>query len=72
MPYAPPHSFSMNPVDELQRLPGTTQGVAMESLTVDLSDVSTTLHADSDVNAGKALLSQQQQRLQELKGEDTN
>jgi hypothetical protein len=44
----------------------------MESLTVDLSDVSTTLHADSDVNAGKALLSQQQQRLQELKGQDTN
>ena len=49
------------------RFPGTTQVVSVEeSLTVDLSDVSTTLHTDSDVNSGKALLSQQQQRLKEL------
>lgn len=35
-------------------------------LTVDLCDMSTTLHSDSDVDASKSLLTQQQHGLQEL------
>lgn len=36
-------------------------------LTIDLCDVSTTLHSDSDVNSSEALLAQQQHWLQKLK-----
>lgn len=36
-------------------------------LTIDLCDVSTTLHSDSDVNSSKAFLAQQQDWLQKLK-----
>lgn len=39
-------------------------------LTVDLCDTSTTLHSDSDVNASKALLTQQQHWLQKLQGQN--
>lgn len=35
-------------------------------LTIDLSNVSTTLHSDSDVNASKSLLPKQQHWLQKL------
>lgn len=35
-------------------------------LTIDLRNVSTTLHSDSDVNASKTLLPKQQHRLQKL------
>lgn len=38
-------------------------------LTVDLCDASSTLHPDSDVNAGEALLPQQQHWLQKLQGQ---
>lgn len=36
-------------------------------LTIDLCDVSTTLHSDSDVHSSKAFLAQQQDWLQKLK-----
>lgn len=39
-------------------------------LTVDLCDTSATLHSDSDVNASKALLTQQQHWLQKLQGQN--
>lgn len=40
--------------------------LAIHVLTIDLSDVSTTLHTDSDVHSSKALLAQQQNGLQQL------
>ena len=39
--------------------------------TIDLCDMSTTLHADSNVDASKALLSQQQNGLQQLRNKGT-
>lgn len=40
-------------------------------LTVNLSDMSTTLYTNSDVNTSKALLTQKQKRFQQLKHNDT-
>lgn len=40
--------------------------LAIHVPTIDLSDVSTTLHTDSDVHSSKALLAQQQNGLQQL------
>lgn len=44
-----------------------SKGLIHLLLTVNLCDMSTTLHANSDVNTSKALLAQQQKRLQQLK-----
>lgn len=41
-------------------------------LTIDLCNMSTTLHSDSDVNSSKTLLAQQQHWLQKLKNIDVN
>lgn len=38
-------------------------------LTIDLCDMSTTLHSDSDVNSSKTLFAQQQHWLQKLRTE---